>query len=381
MSILRRRRPLDIWPAFVDAIASLLMIVIFVVLIAAVGQLFLSGAILGRDDALARLNERVSDLADLLSMQQAETSRLNELVALRTASLEAAETRADEGDETIAAQADVLEQRAGIIAEQQAALADGARRLAALENDVAALEALRTRLESELESTLAERADVRAKLAEEAELNVARLAQIEHLNRQLAEVRKQLAALAHALEVAEADAALKQTQIADLGERLNLALASKAAELQRYRSEFFGRLRDALADYPGIEIVGDRFVLPSGVLFASGEATLGADGRRQVRRLAETIRDLTARIPPDLDWVLRIDGHTDRRPIATERFPSNWELSAARAISIVRELTRAGVPAARLAATGFAEHHPIDTGETPAALARNRRIEIKLTRP
>lgn len=381
MSILRRRRPLDIWPAFVDAIASLLMIVIFVVLLAAVGQLFLSGAILGRDDALDRLNRRVSDLADLLSMQREETTRLSALVELRTANLETAEEALAAGEATIAEQAEVLAERAGVIAEQQARLAAGAERLAALDGEVAALEALRDRIRSELEATLAERTDISAKLARESELNVAKQAQIERLNRQLEEVRRQLAALAHALEVAEADAAIKQTQIADLGQRLNLALASKAAELQRYRSEFFGRLRDALADYPGIEIVGDRFVLPSGVLFASGEAALGPDGRRQVRRLAETIKDVTGRIPDDLDWVLRIDGHTDRRPIATERFPSNWELSAARAISIVRELRRAGVPPERLAATGFAEHQPIDPGDSEAALARNRRIEIKLTRP
>lgn len=381
MSILRRRRPLDIWPAFVDAIASLLMIVIFVVLLAAVGQLFLSGAILGRDDALDRLNRRVSDLADLLSMQREETTRLSTLVELRTASLETAEAELAAGEATIAEQAEVLAERADVITDQQARLAAGAARLAALEDEVAALEALRDRIRSELEATLTERTDISAKLARESELNIAKQAQIERLNRQLEEVRKQLAGLAHALEVAEADAAMKQTQIADLGQRLNLALASKAAELQRYRSEFFGRLRDALADYPGIEIVGDRFVLPSGVLFASGEAALGPDGRRQVRRLAQTIKDVTGRIPDDLDWVLRIDGHTDRRPIATDRFPSNWELSAARAISIVRELRRAGVPPERLAATGFAEHQPIDPGDSEAALARNRRIEIKLTRP
>ncbi len=152
-----------------------------------------------------------------------------------------------------------------------------------------------------------------------------------------------------------------------------------AQQLKRYRSAFFGRLREALADYPGIRIVGDRFVLPSGLLFASGSDELGDDGRKQVARLAASLKDLAARIPSDLDWVLRIDGHTDARAIHSERFPSNWDLSAARAIRIVRALAAHGIPERRLAATGFAEHHPIDTQETPEAYARNRRIEIKLT--
>ena len=167
--------------------------------------------------------------------------------------------------------------------------------------------------------------------------------------------------------------------IEDLGQRLNTALASKARQLQRYRSEFFGRLSEALGQYPDIRIEGDRFILPSELLFESGSDQLGAEGRQQVARLARTLNEIAAIIPADIDWILRVDGHTDRRPINSERFQSNWELSAARAISLVRQMAASGVPLARMAAAGFAEYHPVDPAETATAYARNRRIELKLT--
>ncbi|MEQ8233748.1 MAG: peptidoglycan -binding protein [Gammaproteobacteria bacterium] len=379
MNLARRRRPLDVWPAFVDAVASLLMVVIFVLLVAAVGQQFLTGAILGRDRALERLNARVTELADLLSMQRVEHARVSELLAMRTASLAAAEKAQAAQQETIGEQAALLEERAGLIAEQGHELDAQSRELARLENDVAALESLKARLERDVEQALAERDDVRAALAEENALNLAVQAQIEHLNRQLSELRAQLGRLAETLEVAEREAREKDLQIAELGEKLNVALAAKAAQLQRYRSDFFGRLREALAEAPGVRVVGDRFVLPAELLFASGTDELGPAGRRQVAHVAGTLARLMDEIPADIDWILRVDGHTDRRPISTERFPSNWELSTARAIAIVRELIRFGIPPGRLAAAGFGANHPIDAGDDAAALARNRRIEFKLT--
>lgn len=379
MSIARRRRPLDIWPAFVDAIASLLMVVVFVLLVAVVGQQFLTDALLGRDRSLARLNARVDELADLLSMQQAESARLDHELALRSASLASSEqelaTARARGEEQDAR----LQQRADTIAAQAAELEQRQQQLGKLESDIAALQSLRARIEQELHDTLAERDDIRARLDEESEMNLAAQAQVEHLNRQLAEVREQLASLSATLEVTQQAAADKDLRIAELGEKLNLALASKAARLERYRSDFFGRLREALADVPGVEVVGDRFVLPSGLLFPSGTDELGPAGRRQVAHVAETLTTLMTQIPADLPWILRVDGHTDRRPIHTERFPSNWELSTARAVSIVHELVRFGIPPGRLAATGFGPYHPIDEGDDAAALARNRRIEFKLT--
>lgn len=372
MSTLRRRRGIDIWPAFVDAMASLLMVVVFVLLVAVVGQQFLTGAILGRDQALARLNTRVDELADLLALSEAEGRQLHDELRLRTASLE-------EARELTADQRERLEKQSRTLTEQDTIIDRQTATLATLESEIAALAALKERLERDISDIVVERDDIRARLDQQQSLNVTAQAQIEFLNRQLAEVRKQLSSLAGALDAATAEVAQKQERIDELGARLNLALASEAARLQRYRSEFFGRLREALADVPGVAIEGDRFVLPSGLLFASASDELGPGGRRQIAELAATLEALRQRIPPDLDWVLRIDGHTDRRPISTARFPSNWELSSARAISIVRELIRLGVPPRRLAATGFADNHPIVDGDEPAELARNRRIEIKLT--
>jgi chemotaxis protein MotB len=185
--------------------------------------------------------------------------------------------------------------------------------------------------------------------------------------------------VSQALAVAEQDRERQAVELEDLGQRLNLALARQVNRLERYRSEFFGRLREVLGENPNIRVVGDRFVLQSELLFGSGSADLGTAGRDQLDKLAVTLREIAGRIPAELDWILRIDGHTDRVPIRTGRFPSNWELSTARAVSVVRYLAGQGIPERRMSAAGFGEFHPIDAGDSPEALRRNRRIEIKLT--
>ncbi|MEE2981511.1 MAG: peptidoglycan -binding protein [Pseudomonadota bacterium] len=204
-------------------------------------------------------------------------------------------------------------------------------------------------------------------------------ARVELLNQQIVALRQQLARLADALDIAETEAQAQGAVIADLGRKLNLALASKVEELQRYRSDFFGRLREVLGKQPGIRIVDDRFVFQSEVLFGSGSATLEAAGRGQMAQLAQTLLTIAEGIPPDIPWILRVDGHTDRVPIATSQFASNWELSSARAISVVRFLVSQGVPPDRLVAAGFGEFQPIDPSADEIALRRNRRIELKLT--
>jgi chemotaxis protein MotB len=177
----------------------------------------------------------------------------------------------------------------------------------------------------------------------------------------------------------EAENEEKEVQIADLGRRLNAALATKVQELARFRSDFFGRLRELLGDRQDIRVVGDRFVFQSEVLFASGSAELEPEGRKQLSQLASALAEIAATIPEDIDWVLRVDGHTDRRPISTPEFPSNWELSTARAISVVKFLIIRGIGPNRLAATGFGQFQPLDTGSDEIAFRRNRRIELKLT--
>lgn len=380
MTTIRRNRPLNIWPAFVDATASLLMVVVFALLLAVLGHLVLSNALTDRDTSLAELNSRINKLTEILSLEKAETSRLQQLVSVRTANLDAAEKQIKSQRLSIEEKTALLKVQDAALSEREQKIAEQLQLLETLQIDIEALTALRDRIQMELEKEIAEHDAVKQKLLEESELNIQNTAQMELLNRQLEELRQQISAISSALEIAEKDIKEKQTTIDDLGSRLNTALANKTQLLQKYRSEFFGRLRDALSNYPNIRIEGDRFVFPSELLFQSGSDSIGIEGKKQIKQLAKSLNEVASIIPEDIDWVLRIDGHTDKRPILnSERFPSNWELSTARAISIVRELIKNGIHANRLAATGFAEFHPVEAGNSAEAYARNRRIELKLT--
>ncbi|MCG8543450.1 MAG: peptidoglycan -binding protein, partial [Alphaproteobacteria bacterium] len=252
------------------------------------------------------------------------------------------------------------------------------RKLAALERDVLALQALKEKLEKDLQESKIAAESGRSALTAEREISLAAQAQVALLNQQLAALRQQISQLNAALEASEAQDKVQKAKIADLGKRLNAALARKVQELSRYRSEFFGRLRVVLGNRRDIRVVGDRFVFQSEVLFASGSAELGADGKQQLTRLAGTLKTIAAKIPKGINWVLRIDGHTDNVPISNARFASNWELSTARAISVVKHLIAQGVPPGRLAAAGFGEFYPLDSGNDAVAYRRNRRIEMKL---
>jgi chemotaxis protein MotB len=205
------------------------------------------------------------------------------------------------------------------------------------------------------------------------------LAKVDLLNQQLLSLRRQIAALNEALEASEKKDADSQTRIKDLGARLNAALARQVQELQRYRSDFFGRLRELLKDRKDIKVVGDRFVFESEVLFPTGQATLTPEGLATMDQLASAIIELQNEIPKEIDWALQVNGHTDIRPIASPQFPSNWELSTARAISVVRYLISRGVSPTRLVAAGYGEFQPLNTGKDEASLQQNRRIELKLT--
>jgi chemotaxis protein MotB len=199
------------------------------------------------------------------------------------------------------------------------------------------------------------------------------------LNQQIAALRRQLSAIEEALAASESRDRESQAKIADLGSRLNVALAQKVQELARYRSDFFGRLRQILGNRPGIRVVGDRFVFQSEVLFDSGKAEINPAGRAELDTLANALGDLEREIPTEIQWVLRVDGHTDKRPIQSPQFHSNWELSAARAIAVVQYLISKGVSPQHLVAAGFGEFQPLDVGENDEAYRRNRRIELKLT--
>ena len=258
--------------------------------------------------------------------------------------------------------------------------------LARMAEQVQALATLRDELEAQAKDAAGRavteaqaRAAVAAQLADEQKLSESARAQITLMNRQVGELRAQLAQISAALDISAKAATEKDVQIANLGSRLNAALASKVEELQRYRSEFFGRLRGVLANRPGVQVVGDRFVFQSEVLFPPGGADMTPAGQDQIRDLAGTLKALATEIPSDLPWIMRVDGHADRTPIGRGPFMSNWELSSARAINVVKLLISEGVSPNHLAATGFAEFQPLDGTETADSYARNRRIELRLT--
>jgi chemotaxis protein MotB len=384
----RGRYGINVWPAFVDALASLLLVFVFVLLMFVIGYFVLGDTLAGKTRALDALGRQVSALAQTLSLERARSSelkgQLDDLSARLQASLKArgeAIARAEAAENSAAQLREDLDEATVQVAASDAEIAQRKQELASLQADVESLRQLRDDLErraAQLAATVQQRdRDLTKSESQNALLD----ARVNLLNQQVAALREQLAQLSAALDLAKVEAKQKDAQIADLGVRLNVALAHKVDELQRYRSEFFGRLREILGKQPGIRIEGDRFVFQSELLFPTASATLTPEGQRQLAELAKTLKSTTAQIPGDINWVLRVDGHTDRRPISTERFPSNWDLSTARALSVVEFLISQGIPPNRLVAAGFGEFHPIDQSGTPEGLARNRRIEIKLTQP
>ena len=380
---------LDIWPGFVDALATLLMVIIFLLMIFVVAQFFLNDAIVGRDQALERLNQQVEELADLLSLERRAGEELRIDVTQLSSELQSS-LAARDGLETDIS--DLRNRHANLSTELQEASgklskADEERRrlgteLAQLQHDIDAMKVLRDELAKDLataRTTLGEQSEKAAvELSEERKISEAAKAQVALLNRQMAAFREQIAKLNAALDASDVQSKAMNVQIVDLGNRLNAALASKVQELARYHSEFFGRLRKVLGNRRDIHIVGDRFVFQSEVLFGSGSAQMGDGGKLQLAQLAKTLIDIAKKIPKDVEWVLRVDGHTDRIPIKTKAFPSNWELSTARAVSVVKFLISSGIPANNLAAAGFGEFQPLDARNDEIAFRRNRRIELKL---
>jgi chemotaxis protein MotB len=368
----RRRRGVDFWPGFVDALAALLMVLVFLLMVFTIGQFVLSDAISGRDRALTQLHAELAELAAALSMEKQARAQAITRVEELGASLLATGSERD-------ALRLRLDETSASLTQSQAQLEASEIETARLTADINALAELKRQLEAEIATRLAELETTRDNLTVQTELSARSAAQVELLNRQMAALRQQLDEIVAALELARSDAKAKELEIADLGRQLNLAMVDRVQQLARYRSEFFGKLREILGHRDDIVIVGDRFVVQSELLFDSGSDQIGEGGREQLDRLASVLQEVIAEIPSDIDWVLRIDGHTDHRPISTARFPSNWELSSARAIAIVKHLVASGIPAHRLAANGFGEFHPLERGRSEAAMARNRRIEIQLT--
>jgi chemotaxis protein MotB len=468
-----RRRPhngLDAWPGYVDALSTLLMVTIFVLLVFVLAQGLLSVTLTGKDKALERLNQEISQLTDMLSLQRgraadlqgnvaslahdlgdvtaardalahqlstaqaavdqdssqvsvltAERNRLSaqladSVVQAQSASARLNDIQAQLGQQTQAAAAansqlvnvqtaltatqqklaasnTGLSQATAAVATETAANHASDKRVADLQSQLAAALTQANTAQAAVATARSSLQQDQARLAQEQQLvsvggtalsqqkqaTDEANAQIATLNQQMAALRQQLTAIASALHLQESQGRDKDVEIADLGRKLNLALAAKVQELQRYRSDFFGKLREILKNQPNIKVVGDRFVFQSDVLFPVDGATMTSAGQGQIGDIATVVKSIMTEIPPNISWMLRVDGHADSQRITSGPYKDNWDLSAARAIAVVQLLIQDGVPANHLAATAFADTQPIDPAHTPEAYAKNRRIEFRLT--
>jgi len=379
MAIRSRRggRHVEVWPGYVDVLSNLLMVIVFVLMIFVIGQLFLSQILTGKDEALAKLNKQLSEIADMLSLEQANNTQLkSQIQSLSSELTKSTAERDDLHNQVLAltAERNKLQQQLAVSQDQAKQLEDAYKtidadkdKIQALLTDIATLQSLRDDLQKKLNDSNANNDQITSEAQRRVEM----------LNQQILAMRQQLADIAKALDISEQKNKDQNVQITELGKRLNAALATKVQELARYRSEFFGRLREVLGNRQDIQIVGDRFVFQSEVLFDSGSADVSQAGKDQLDVLATTLILIAHDIPPELNWVLRVDGFTDKRPISNPQFPSNWELSTARAVAVVKYLISRGIPAEHLAAAGFAEFAPLDPADTEDAYKKNRRIEMR----
>jgi chemotaxis protein MotB len=411
----------SIWPGYVDALSALLMVVIFVLLIFTFFQFILSYILSGQNRELDSLHAQIAEITELLGLERNRNEEKGQQIATLSSQIEMLTL-----DRT-RLRGQVAQLTSQNIAEKE----ERERQLqtiASLQQDINALQTLRRELEDKIAKTVAEldreqqltmslrdrSKALQARLANEQEktllaqenleesniriqalsaligeqqesldkeqrLTADARAEVALLRAQLSELRSQLSEINKALSIAEAKRTGQEEEIRNLGERLNIELSRRVNELERYRSNFFGRLREIIGDNPVIRIEGDRFLLQSELLFASGTAELGEQGQKQLQQVAKVLLELIPSIPDDLQWILRVDGHTDRLPIRSSRFSSNWELSMARAVSVVKYLADQGIAEERMAPAGFSKFHPIDTGDNEEAYRKNRRIEIKLT--
>jgi len=389
----RNQNRIDIWPGFVDALASLLMVIIFLLMIFVIAQFFLGEALTGSNKALNKLRVQTNELSELLSLERTTNIKLNEDIQLLSSRL--SESIIDREKQQLllkelTIQSDALAakvtrldadlfQRDNQVSSQNERITKQIQAIQLLKIETQKLIALKSSLEQKIKASLTLLSNKNKTIEDEKKLSLKARAEIAYLNNQITVLRNQITKIAQMLDNSELKAKNQQVRITSLGKRLNSALANKVQELSYYRSEFFGKLREILGNQPGVQIVGDRFVFQSEVLFTTGSDKLGNAGKAQMLQLANTLQNIIKKIPPRIKWILRVDGHTDNVPIKSRRFPSNWELSTARAISVVKFLTLKGIKPNNLAATGFGEFQPIDPRTGKIANRRNRRIELKLT--
>ncbi len=402
----KRRSESYTWPGFVDALATLLMVIIFVLMVFVLIQVNLAYRVSGQDETLGEMRRQLVSLTELLNLERNASSDLAADLARISSELEITTTDRDDILLQLTKATDALaastEENNALSKKQEATLAaleaanlrldERLKALNATEQSLAEANINLAASEADLSSTGSSLAAALERLAKAQEDSDRANQQVDRLNsenaasqREILQMTKATTALRQRVEELttllgdlEAQAARDKVAIASLGKSLNNALANRVQELQRFRSEFFGRLREVLSGRDEVQIVGDRFVFQSEVLFDQGQANIGTSGEEQLQKLALTLAEIATKIPDDINWVLQVEGHTDDVPIRAGRFADNWDLSTERALSVVRFLADQGLPSNRLAATGYGKFQPLDTGDSADARRRNRRIELKI---
>ncbi|MCB5943711.1 peptidoglycan-binding protein [Acidocella sp. KAb 2-4] len=364
---------LEAWPGYVDALSTLLMVIIFVLLVFVLAEAFLSSALTGSNNTIDKLKQQISELTQSLSMEISKDATLSQELAALNAQLAQAQAANTSLTQQLATSNASLATLQDAQKTMQAQLSDAQAQAAAATGRIATLQA-------QMEAVTGT-PDMQQKLADAQKLSAQDEAQIALLNQQLAALRAQLAALQTALDAAQTADAADKVQIVDLGKQLNEALARKVEELQQYQSVFFRTLSESLKGEKNIKVVGDRFVFESDVLFPVDEATITPAGQAEIAQVAQAVKEIAAKIPPNVNWVLSVDGYADAQPISGGPYKSNFDLSSARALAVLDLLIADGVPQNRLVVSGMGSNNPIAPGTTPADYAQNRRIEFRLTAP
>ena len=410
-----------IWPGFVDVLASTLMVIIFIVLLFTVSQVYLGDLVVGK-------NEEIQNLENTIDIQ-------DETIVYQDETLTDTQKNILEKEKNISEKKAIISEKEVIISEKEVIISNQDIDIQSLSNvvnqqnlDMKALNEIITQITNELSVSLDEnkimQSDIANLQSEQSslldslfssnqqksslsenltllntenqtlagkldELNTQAklrnedleqaLVKIANLSNNVEVLTNEILTLNNILEIKELEMAQSKLEIGDLGERLNRVLTSELFKLQQYRSEFFGRLSELLSNRSQISVQGDRFVFQSEILFSSGSATIQPEGKNALISISQVIIELIDELPTDLNWILQIDGHTDKIPIYTDRFPSNWELSHARALEVVKFFISQGIPSNKLSANGYGDNQPITLGDTPEDLKSNRRIELKIT--
>jgi len=346
-----------------------------------------------QDELLKEKDETILTLDDLINKQALDITELNEIIARITEelSLSLAEkeelrgrlTSLNEEQENLKNKLQELGGENEVLVSQ---LSDSQGRIQSLLKSLSSSKGENEILETQISSVENQNQSLRDQISsleqdsviQTTSLNDA-LAQISRLSEDIKILSNEIQLLNNLLESKEAEIASNKIELGELGDRLNRVLTSELYKLQKYRSEFFGQLSETLGQREDIQIKGDRFIFQSEILFESGSTDIQSGGRVALSLIAKTLIDLSNQIPTDLNWILQVDGHTDKVPISTARFPSNWELSHARALEVVKFFIQQGIPADKLSANGYGEHQPISLGSSPEDLKLNRRIELKIT--